>query len=75
TSDAEIVLFDPGTNKHKLLRVSGHPIVTEDNRLIAAVTTLKDITELRETEKALQESESKYRKLIGFKRDGHDKEL
>jgi PAS domain S-box-containing protein len=73
SSEAEIVLRDPTTNKNMLLRVSGQPIISEDNRLIAAVVTLKDITQLRETEKALQETESKYRSLIGFKRDNDAK--
>jgi PAS domain S-box-containing protein len=73
TLDTEIVFFDTSTNKQKLLRVSGQPLTTGNNTLIGAVTTLKDITKLKEMEKALRESESKYRKLIGFRSGIQDK--
>lgn len=67
--DLEIVLQHRETKKRMLLRVSGKPIIGEDNRLLAAVATLKDITKLRETQRALKETEMKYRKLIGFDRE------
>jgi PAS domain S-box-containing protein len=67
--DLEIVLQDPETRTRKLLRVSGQPIFAQEGRLLGAVATLKDITKIRETEKVLEETEIKYRKLIGFGRD------
>jgi hypothetical protein len=67
--DLEIVLRDRETREAKLLRVSGQPVFTQDNRLLAAVATLKDITQQRETERVLEETKMKYRKLIGFGRD------
>jgi len=68
TNETEIILEDPETKKRKLVKVSGHPMRDENNNIIAAVTTIKDITKLKEIERALEESESNYRKLIGFKR-------
>jgi PAS domain S-box-containing protein len=67
--DLEILLRDRQTREAKLLRVSGQPVFTQDNRLLAAVATLKDITQQRETERVLEETKMKYRKLIGFGRD------
>jgi len=69
TYDVELILEDRDSKNKKLLKVSGQPIINQDNKVIAAVATLRDITKYKEMEKALEESEMKYRKLIGFRRD------
>jgi len=68
TDELELILEDPESKNRKLIKVSGQPIRDEKGNIIAAVTTIKDITKYKEMEKALEESEQKYRKLIGFGR-------
>jgi PAS domain S-box-containing protein len=68
-SELELVFEDPASRRKKRIVVSGHPIRNQNNKIIAAVTTLRDITRLKEMERALKETELKYRNLIGFKRD------
>jgi PAS domain S-box-containing protein len=67
TNETELVLQDVKTGRKKLVKVTGHPIRDDKNRVIAAVATIKDITKFRQLQKALEESEMKYRKLIGFR--------
>jgi PAS domain S-box-containing protein len=74
SDEVEIVLEDRETKNQKLLKVSGQPIINQENKIIAAVATLKDITKYKEMEKALEETELKYRKLIGFRRSEDKKE-
>lgn len=69
TDDVEIILEDSETKNKKRVLISGRPIIDENNYIIAAVANIKDITYYKELEVALEESEQKYRKLIGFKSD------
>ncbi|MDI1305956.1 MAG: hypothetical protein PSX42_14095 [bacterium] len=69
TDDVEIIIEDSETKNKKRVIISGRPIIDENNYVIAAVANIKDITYYKELEVALEESEQKYRKLIGFKRD------
>jgi len=69
TGDVEIIIEDPETKAQKRVIISGRPIVDENNYIIAAVANIKDITYYKELEVALEQSEQKYRKLIGFKSD------
>ncbi|MCE3260203.1 MAG: hypothetical protein K0S12_1844, partial [Bacteroidetes bacterium] len=69
TDEEEILLRNPDTGQTKLLKVNGRPIFDERGNLRAAVATIKDTTKFKEMERALEESEMKYRRLIGFKRD------
>lgn len=69
TDDVEIIIEDPETKNKKRVIISGRPIVDENSYVIAAVANIKDITYYKELEVALEESEQKYRKLIGFKSD------
>jgi PAS domain S-box-containing protein len=70
TDEEEILIRNPDTGQTKLLKVNGRPIFDERGNLRAAVATIKDTTKYKEMERALEESEMKYRRLIGFKRDG-----
>lgn len=69
TDDVEIIIEDNETKSKKRVLISGRPIIDENNYIIAAVANIKDITSYKELEVALEESEQKYRKLIGFKSD------
>jgi len=69
TDDVEIIIEDSETKAKKRVIISGRPIIDENNYVIAAVANIKDITYYKELEVALEESEQKYRKLIGFKSD------
>lgn len=69
TDDVEIIIADSETKTKKRVIISGRPIIDENNYVIAAVANIKDITYYKELEVALEESEQKYRKLIGFKSD------
>ncbi|MDI5948381.1 PAS domain S-box protein [Flavobacterium yafengii] len=69
TDDVEIIIEDSETKTRKRVIISGRPIIDENNYVIAAVANIKDITYYKELEVALEESEQKYRKLIGFKSD------
>ncbi len=69
TDDVEIIIEDQETKAQKRVVISGRPIIDENNYIIAAVANIKDITYYKELEVALEESEQKYRKLIGFKSD------
>jgi PAS domain-containing protein len=69
TDDVEIIIENSETKDKKRVVISGRPIIDENNYIIAAVANIKDITYYKELEVALEESEQKYRKLIGFKSD------
>jgi PAS domain S-box-containing protein len=69
SDDVEIIIANPETKTKKRVLISGRPIVDENNYVIAAVANIKDITSYKQLEVALEESEKKYRKLIGFKSD------
>lgn len=69
TDDVEIIIENSETKDKKRVIISGRPIIDENNYIIAAVANIKDITYYKELEVALEESEQKYRKLIGFKSD------
>ena len=69
TDDVEIVIEDSETRDKKRVVISGRPIIDDNNYVIAAVANIKDITSYKNMEVALEESEQKIRKLIGFKSD------
>jgi PAS domain S-box-containing protein len=68
TDDVEIIIEHAETREKKRVIISGRPIVDENNNVIAAVANIKDITSYKQLEVALEESEKKYRNLIGFKK-------
>lgn len=73
TDDVDVVLWDPGTQKKKRVLISGRPLVDQENHVVAAVITIKDISNYKKLEEDLLESQNKYRQLIGF-RKGENKE-
>jgi PAS domain S-box-containing protein len=66
TDDVEIVVKDLESQSKKRLMITGRPIKDQNDNVVAAVTTIRDITQYKKLENALEESEKKYRKLIGF---------
>jgi PAS domain S-box-containing protein len=68
TSDIDVVLLNPVTQEKKRVLISGRPLVDQNDSVVAAVVTIKDITQYKKLEKELKETESKYRQLIGFKK-------
>lgn len=69
SDDVEVIIEDQETKAQKRVVISGRPIIDENNYIIAAVANIKDVTYYKELEVALEESEQKFRKLIGFKSD------
>lgn len=79
TDDIDVVLWDPASREKRRVLISGRPLIDQDNNIVAAVMTIKDISQYKKMEEELEETETKYRKLIGFKSDkkitkGEDKE-
>lgn len=68
TDDVDVVLWDPGTQIKKRVLISGRPLVDQENHVVAAVITIKDISNYKKLEEDLKESENKYRQLIGFRK-------
>ncbi len=69
TDDVDIVIWDAGDQQKKRVLISGRPIVDEQNNVLAAVMTIKDISRYKQLENELKEAELKYRTLIGFKKE------
>jgi precorrin-3B methylase len=65
TNDIDIVLYNAVSREKKRVLINGRPLLDQDNNVIAAVVTLRDISKYKQLE---QEQKKKYRKLIGFKR-------
>jgi sensor histidine kinase regulating citrate/malate metabolism len=51
----------------KRVLINGRPLLDQDNNVIAAVVTLRDISKYKQLEQELKK-QKKYRKLIGFKK-------
>lgn len=67
TDDVDVVLWDPVKQEKKRVLISGRPLVDQNDNVVAAVVTIKDISKYKQLEEELKESELKYRQLIGFK--------
>ncbi|MBG6185973.1 PAS domain S-box protein [Flavobacterium sp. CAN_S2] len=72
TTDVEIILWNPVAQEKKRVLISGRPLVDQNNNVVAAVVTIKDISKYKQMEEDLKESESKYRQLIGFRKGNAD---
>lgn len=68
TDDVDVVLWDPITQEKKRVLISGRPLIDQNDKVVAAVVTIKDISKYKQLEQELKETESKYRQLIGFKK-------
>lgn len=72
TTDIEIILWNPIAKEKKRVLISGRPLVDQNNAVVAAVVTIKDISKYKQMEQELKETESKYRQLIGYRKGGSD---
>ena len=71
SDDLEVVLVGLENNINRRVLISGKPLVDQNDNVVAAVITIKDISKYKQLEEDLKESELKYRQLIGFtKRNG-----
>ena len=66
SNDLEVVLVGLENNIKRRVLISGKPRVDQNNNVVAAVITIKDISKYKQMEEDLKESELKYRQLIGF---------
>lgn len=73
TDDVDVVLWDPVRQEKRRVLLSGRPLVDQNDNVVAAVVTIKDISKYKQLEEELKESELKYRHLIGFKSGGEKK--
>ncbi|WP_281297727.1 PAS domain-containing protein [Flavobacterium limnophilum] len=73
TDDIDVVLWDSSKQEKKRVLISGRPLVDQNDTVVAAVVTIKDISKYKQLEEELKESELKYRQLIGFKAGGEKK--
>lgn len=69
TDDIDVVFWNPTAQEKKRVLLSGRPIIDQNNHVIAAVITIKDISKYKQMEEELKETEMKYRRLIGFKKN------
>jgi len=67
TNDIDVVLWNPEKQEKKRVLLSGRPLIDQNDKVVAAVVTIKDISKYKQLEEELKETESKYRLLIGFK--------
>lgn len=74
TDNVDVVLYNPKLEQKKRVLLSGRPIFDKQNKVIAVVITIKDITRYRNLEEELKKTELKYRNLIGFRKDDDPKE-
>ncbi len=70
TDDVEVILWSPVAQEKKRVLISGRPLVDQNNKVVAAVVTIKDISKYKQLEQELKETELKYRQLIGFRKSG-----
>jgi PAS domain S-box-containing protein len=74
TNDIDIVLWDSAKREKKRVLISGRPLIDQDNNVVAAVVTIKDISKYKHLEEELKKTETKYRQLIGFRKTEDKKE-
>ena len=67
TDDIDVIIWDPEKQEKKRVLLSGRPLIDQNDKVVAAVVTIKDISKYKQLEEELKETESKYRQLIGFK--------
>lgn len=74
TEDIDVVVWDPQNQIKRRVLMSGRPIIDQQNNVIAAVVTIKDISRYKQMEEELMETKRKYRRAIGFRSDKQEEE-
>ncbi len=67
TNDLDVLLRNLSTNEMHRVLLSGRPILNTENKVIAAVVTIKDISEYKRLEEEMEKRDQETRQLIGFK--------
>lgn len=68
TNNVDVVLWDPVKQNKKRVLISGRPLIDQNEHVVAAIVTIKDISKYKEMEDELKDTETKYRNLIGFRK-------
>jgi len=71
SNNIELILWNPAVNTKRRVLVSGKPLIDQNNKMVVALVTIKDISKYKELEAELKETESNYRKLIGYTKNEH----
>ncbi|MGG7034849.1 MAG: PAS domain S-box protein [Flavobacterium sp.] len=71
TNNVDVVLWDPVKQNKKRVLISGRPLIDQNEQVVAAIITIKDISKYKELEDELKDTETKYRNLIGFRKDNN----
>lgn len=74
TDDIDVLLKDLNTNEKRRVLLSGRPIIDNDNRVIAVVVTIKDISRYKKLEEELKNKDLQSRQIIGYKNIKEKKE-
>jgi hypothetical protein len=61
TNDLDLIIRN--SNQKKRVLISGRPLIDNENKIVAGVVTIKDISNYKQLEEELKE----YRQLIGYK--------
>jgi len=67
TDDVDVLLKNLMTDELHRVLLSGRPIVDTENKVVAAVVTIKDISEYKKLEEDMEKRDQEARPLIGFK--------
>ncbi len=70
TNDIDLILWNPVIQQKRRVLISGRPLLDQNDNVVAAVVTIKDISKYKQMEEELKETELKYRQLIGFRKGG-----
>lgn len=75
SNDVDIVLYNSNTNEKKRVLMTGKPVIDQNQNVVAAVVTIKDISKFKQLENDLKETETKYKQLIGFRKGDSNLEI
>jgi sensor histidine kinase regulating citrate/malate metabolism len=64
----DVMLCFGTVKRKKRVLISSRPLIDQDNHVVAAVVTIRDISKYKQLEDELKENRNKYRKLIGFRK-------
>ena len=69
TDDIDVLIVNRESKERRRVLLSGRPLADQNNNVVAAVVTIRDITRYKRLEEELEKSEKKLRSSIGFKKE------